>query len=419
MFLVSKSARITPVNLLLARRLFSNGKIMYSSNNTQNSPLKVFRETFKKEWTKSQELQDNIKTLQDASGKIGESDAYKKAREAFLKAQRGSTIVGKTLKKTSETMEDMAVKAWDSEIGKSTRKAAVETAKKLDESFEPVRQTKIYKDVSEVIDNGDSSMYGGFITKDERRIKREEALKTGERIRAVKSNEDAGTALVSTNIESKETVSQKMETFKEKTVVGRTMTQLKVKLWDDSENPFIMLLRKISGKFHNFFAETESGRVFTQFKLMDANFNSHSFTKHLREYVVPEILEAYIKGDEKVLKKWFSEAPFNVYAAQQKMFKEKQLFSDGRILDIRGVEIVSAKMLAPQDIPVLVVGCRAQEIQIYKKIKTGEIAAGGDSNIVMSSYAMVFTREAEQIDDDETEGWKILEFVRGGSRPFH
>lgn len=386
--------------------------------NNGRSPIQIFRDTFKKEWEKSQDLQDNIKTLQDASGRLGDSEAYKKAREAYLKAQKGSTIVGKTLKKTGETVEDLAVKAWDSDIGKTTRKAATETAKKIDETFEPVRQTKIYKDVSEVIDDGDSSMYGGFIGKDERRTKREQALATGKRIRAVKSNDEAGTSLVATNIEAKESFGKKVEDFKENTTVGRTIHGVKLKLWDESHNPLIVFLRKITNKIGGFFAETESSRVYTQFKLIDPTFTNIGFTKHLREYIVPEILEAYIKGDEKVLKKWFSEAPYNVYAAQQKIFREKKLFSDGRILDIRNVEIVSAKLLQPQDIPVLVVGCRAQEINLYKKIKTGEIAAGSESNILMSSYAMVFTRDPEQIDDDETEGWKILEFVRGGSRPF-
>jgi len=66
----------------------------------------------------------------------------------------------------------------------------------------------------------------------------------------------------------------------------------------------------------------------------------------------------------------------------------------------------------------LVISCRAQEINLYRKSKTGEIAAGSEDNILMSTYAMVFTRDPEQIDDDETEGWKILEFVRGGSRQF-
>lgn len=420
----------TTIGLLQLSSKLHTSKLLYEQNsnkhnqredtnaNDPRSPLSIFRETFKKEWQKSAELQDNIKALQDASGRLGESEAYKKAREAYLKAQKGSTIVGKTLKKTGEAMEDMAIKAWDSEIGKTTRKVAVKTAQKIDETLEPVRQTKIYKDVSEVIDDGSSSSYGGFITKEERREKRAKALATGQRVRAVKSNDEAGTALVATNIEAKESIGKKMEDFKEKTVVGRSLHNLKVKLWDESENPFIIFLRKITSKIGKFFAETESGRVYYQFKLMDPTFNSASFTKHLREYIVPEVLEAYVRGDEEVLKKWFSEAPFNVYAAQQKMFKEKAIFSEGRILDIRGVEIVSAKLLQPQDIPVLVVGCRVQEINVYKNIKTGEIAAGSEDNILMSSYAIVFTRDPEHIDDEETEGWKILEFVRGGSRQF-
>lgn len=384
----------------------------------QRSPIDIFRDTFKKEWKKSQELQDNIRTLQDASGRLGESEAYKKAREAYARAQKGSTIVGKTLKKTGETMETIATKAWESDIGKNTRKAATVAAKKIDESFEPVRQTKIYKDVSEVIDDGDSSRYGGFITKEQRRLKRERDLASGKRTRAVKSNEDAGTALVATNIEAKESFGKRVEDFKEKTLLGRAIQRLKSAFWDESGNPFIVFLRKITGKIGGFFAETEAARVLGQFKLMDSTFNNEGFTQHLRNYIIPEVLEAYVKGDQKILKKWFSEAPFNVYSAQQKVFRDQQLFADGRILDIRGVEIVSAKMLPPQDLPVLVVGCRAQEIHLYRKAKTGEVAAGHESNILMSSYAMVFTRDPEQIDDEETEGWKILEFVRGGSRQF-
>ncbi|SCW01162.1 LAFE_0D06458g1_1 [Lachancea fermentati] len=402
-------------NAVVRRYLSSTAK---ASQGNPKSPLQIFRETFKQEWQKSKELQDNIKALQDASGKIGESEAYKKAREAYVSAQKGSTILGKTLKRTGESVENIAMKAWESELGKSTRNAVNKTTQKIDESFEPVRQTKVYKDVSEVMDDGNSSRYGGFITKEERRLKREHDLVSGKRPKAVKSNEEAGTALVATNIEAKESFSKKVEDFREKTALGRQIHNFKVKIWDESENPLIVLLRTISNKIGGLFAETESARVMGQFKMMDSSFNTESFTKHLREYIVPEVLEAYVKGDEAVLKQWFSEAPFNVYAAQQKVFRDQELFADGRILDIRGVDIVSAKLLPPQDLPVLVVGCRAQEIHLYRKAKTGEIAAGTESNIVMSSYAMVFTRDPENVDDKETEGWKILEFVRGGSRQF-
>ncbi|CCE62604.1 hypothetical protein TPHA_0C04530 [Tetrapisispora phaffii CBS 4417] len=415
---MSRSILTKRTNLLLGHNVayFSTSTVL--RNGGGKTPIQIFRETFKKEWEKSQELQDNIKTLQDASGRLGQSEAYKKAKEAYVKAQQSSTIVSKTLKKTGETVEDLAKKTWDSEIGKSTRKVVSQGAKKIDESFEPVRQTQVYKEVSEVIDDGESSRYGGFISKEQRRKKREADLASGKRVRATKSNEEAGTAIVATNVESKESFGKKIDDFKEKTVVGKTMKSFKVRVWDENENPLIVVLRTISNKISGFFAETESSRVYSQFKLMDPTFSNAAFTKHLRDYIIPEVLEAYVKGDEVVLKKWFSEAPFNVYAAQQKELRKQQLFTDGRILDIRGVDIVSAKLLAPQDIPVLVVGCRAQELHLYRKVKTGELGAGDESNIMMSSYAMVFTRDPDNIDDDETEGWKILEFVRGGSRQF-
>ncbi|SCU97745.1 LADA_0H08020g1_1 [Lachancea dasiensis] len=404
-----------PRSFVIRRNL---SQTLVASQGNPRSPLQIFRETFKQEWKKSQELQDNIKALQDASGKLGESEAYKKAREAYIGAQKGSTIVGKTLKKTGDTVESIAARAWDSELGKSTRSAVNKTATKLDESFEPVRKTQVYKDVSEVMDSETSSRYGGFIGKEERRLKLEQDIASGKRPKAIRSNEEAGTALVATDIEAKESFGKKVDDFRENTMLGQKIHETKIKLWDESENPLIVLLRTISNKIGGLFAETESARVMGQFKVMDANFNSETFMNHLREYVIPEVLEAYIKGDEAVLKQWFSEAPYNVYAAQQKAFREQGLFADGRILDIRGVDIVSAKLLAPQDLPVLVVGCRAQEIHLYRKVKTGEVAAGTHSNILMSSYAMVFTRDPDNIEDKETEGWKILEFVRGGSRQF-
>ncbi|AET39435.1 protein translocase subunit TIM44 Ecym_4380 [Eremothecium cymbalariae DBVPG len=410
-----KQSRMSGIAKAVPARQFSTTGLSW---NGQKSPLQIFRETFKDEWKKSQELQDNIKALQDASGRLGESDAYKKAREAYLKAQRGSTVVGKTLKKTGETIENLTVKAWDSDIGKNTREVVSKTAQKLDESFEPVRHTRVYKDMSELIDDGESSRYGGFIAKETRRQKREHDLASGRRTHAVRSNDEAGTAMVATNKEGKESFGKKIQDFKEKTFIGRKLHESKVKLWDENENPLISMLRTISNKIGGLFAETESARVFAQFKLLDPTFNSEEFTKHLREYIIPEVLEAYVKGDEVVLKQWLSEAPYNVYAAQQKQFREQELFPDGRVLDIRGVEIVSAKLLPPQDVPALVVGCRVQEIHLYRKAKTGEIAAGHESNIMMSSYAMVLTRDPENVTDKETEGWKVLEFIRGGSRQF-
>ncbi|KAH3667817.1 hypothetical protein WICMUC_005217 [Wickerhamomyces mucosus] len=414
--LVRKAIKQSSKALVARRALHAT---FQPKNQPPKSPLGVFVDTFRKEWKKSQDLQDGIKALQDETGKIGESDAYKKAKEAYQKAQKSTTVLGKTIKDTGEVIEKVAIDVWDSEAGKYTRKVVERTATSVDKVIEPVRQTRIYKDVSEVLDDSSISKYGGFEEKEQRKLRREKELASGKRPKAVKSNEEAGNALVATDIAPEgESVSKKMEDFQTNTTVGRQLTDFKTKYWDESENPLIGGIRTVFEKVGGLFAETEHAQVIRLFKQIDPGFNSEDFTKQLREYIVPEILDAYVKGDEKTLKIWFSEAPYNVYAAQQKAIREKEVFSDSSIRDIRNVEIVNAKLL-PSNIPVLVVGCRASELLLYRKAKTNEIAEGDPSSVFQSSYAMVLTRFAEEVDNKETEGWKVLEFVRGGSRPQH
>ena len=58
------------------------------------SPFQVFVDTFKSELSKSRELQETVKALQDESGKIGDSEALRRAKEAYAKA-RVHCILGK------------------------------------------------------------------------------------------------------------------------------------------------------------------------------------------------------------------------------------------------------------------------------------------------------------------------------------
>ena len=51
------------------------------------SPFQVFVDTFKTELAKSKELQETVKALQDESGRIGDSEALRRAKEAYAKAR--------------------------------------------------------------------------------------------------------------------------------------------------------------------------------------------------------------------------------------------------------------------------------------------------------------------------------------------
>ncbi|KAK6464429.1 inner membrane translocase component [Scheffersomyces coipomensis] len=413
----------SPTSYLLQASLIRSFHISSSNfNSPPQSPLKVFFDTFKNEVKKSNELKDNIKALQDESGRVAESEAFKKAKEAYEKAQLGTTAAGKVIQKSAEAVGDVAVKAWDSPVGKGVRTTVRVSAEVADKAFEPVRQTQVYKDVSNVIDDGSSTAYGGFLTKEQRQQLRqkeiEEKLRNGTK-GPVRENEDAGSALIATEHKSTgPSMGEKWEDYKLKTPVGRGISYLQEK-WEESENGLISVIRTIVEKITGFFAETEQAKVVKQFRLMDPSFRITTFQKTLTNYIVPEVLDAYIKNDDKVLKDWFSEAPYNVWQANNKQFTQQGLFSDGRILDIRGVEVVTCKQLQPNDTPVIVVSCRAQEVHLYRKAKTGDIAAGTEDHIQLSTYAMVFTRIPEEFDNTTTDGWKIIEFARGGSRPFH
>lgn len=387
------------------------------------SPMEVFFQTFRSEVKKSSELKENIKALQDETGRVAESEAFKRAKEAYDRAQKGSSAAGKVAKQTAAAVGDVAHKAWESPVGRGVRTTVRTSAEAADKAFEPVRQTQVYKDIGEVIDDGLSSAYGGYLSKERREELRKKELQrrqaSGQAWRPTKENEEAGGELVATDIKpTGPSAGQRWEEFKLKNPVGRVVVMLRER-WDESENGLIALVRTVVEKVVGFFSETEQAKVVKQFRMMDPTFRVTEFTRTLTNYIVPELLEAYIKNDDKVLKQWLSEAPFNVWEANNKQFLQQGLFSDLRILDIRGVDIVTCKSLQPNDVPVVVVSCRAQEVHLYRKAKTGEVAAGTEDHIQMSTYAMVFTRLPEEMDNAVTEGWKVIEFARGGSRPFH
>lgn len=191
---------------------------------------------------------------------------------------------------------------------------------------------------------------------------------------------------------------QKLFTFKE--------------VYEESENPLISTARGISDRVAGFFAENETARVIKKFREIDPNFQMEEFLRELREYMLPEVLDAYVKGDIETLKVWLSDAQFSVYAALSKQYTTAGLKSDGRILDIRGVDVSHARLLDPGDIPVFVVTCRAQEVHVYRNLKTNELAAGMEDKVQLVTYAIGLTRIPDEVNNPETWGWRLIELQK-------
>jgi import inner membrane translocase subunit TIM44 len=182
--------------------------------------------------------------------------------------------------------------------------------------------------------------------------------------------------------------------------------------YNESENPLISTARSISDRVAGFFAENETARVIKKFREMDPSFQLEPFLREMREYILPEVLDAYVKGDVETLKLWLSDAQFSVYSALAQQYTTLGMKSDGRILDIRGVDIANARMLDPGDIPVFVITCRTQEVHVYRNAKTNELAAGMEDRVQLVTYAIGVTRIPEDVNNPETRGWRMIELQK-------
>ena len=78
--------------------------------------------------------------------------------------------------------------------------------------------------------------------------------------------------------------------------------------YQESENPVVSSMRSVTSTVASWFDENETARVLRSMKLLDPSFSMESFERELREYIVPEVVDAYLSADNDALKSWCSEA---------------------------------------------------------------------------------------------------------------
>lgn len=100
--------------------------------------------------------------------------------------------------------------------------------------------------------------------------------------------------------------------IKETNPVFRKLSDLKEK-YDESENPVIASLRSVTQTVGSWFDETENAQVQKMMKNIDSTFNMEHFERELREYIVPEVIDAYLTADQEALKAWCGEAVSCLY----------------------------------------------------------------------------------------------------------
>merc|ERR1711939_1186856 len=411
-----------------------------SSGSPGRSPFAVFVDVLKEELQKSRELQDNVKQLQGEAGQVMDSEAMKRAKAVYERARLTASIkenprlraaaeaLQKGGGKVNDAVAEAVAKVEESTLYRGSKEAINRAGKAVYDASEPIRDTEAYKvvaaSVSEALEDvGSNTRYGGFIEKEARRKRREA------RLRALGRDGMAKRVRVPENLEAGENIVLHKDASSEAT---SSSTPLRSRLpkplaealanfgetYRESDNAFISMSRGVTNGLHRFFVEeNETARVVRWMKTLDPDFQMESFLRELREYIVPEIVDAYTSADIKVLKEWTSEATYNVLTATIQPYIQKGLISDSRVLDIRGVDIQAVKVLE-NDVNVFIVSFRTQEIINFRDPKTGEIVVGDENKIEQCGYVAVMTRIEEELDNEETGGWKVIDMGRRSQAAF-
>ncbi|KAF4610471.1 hypothetical protein D9613_007013 [Agrocybe pediades] len=444
--LVARSA--TRRNVLLTRQTmqFAPNRIasvsqnagFHSSSRQQNempkSPFQTFVDVLKDELRKSRELQESVKQLQGDVDKLQDSEAMKRARAAYERARLTSSIkenprlraAAEELKKTGVKVGDAVSEALktmeESEVMRAISRASSAVSSAVEKSTEPIRKTAAYKTLAETVidalDDSGSAKHAGFEEKESRRRRRQKRLEKAGRAsglgpQRVVANPEAGEAVVLHKDSPRQEAWNRM---KEENPVLRKFVALR-QAYDESENPVVSSMRSVTETIGSWFDENETAQVMRLMKMMDPTFNRESFERELREYIVPEVVDAYLSADQESLKQWCGEATYNVLWATMEHFLKQGLISDSKVLDIRQVDVSDAKILE-NDVPIFLITFATQEMLLFRNAKTGEIAVGAEDKVEQCTYVAAVTRVAEELDNELTGGWKVVEMARRSARAY-
>lgn len=160
------------------------------------SPWQVFTDTLRSEFKASKEWNEGTKAIASSAQDFTQNETLKRARAGYDAASGAATSsASRALKGTGSAIGKSAAWTWDTLPVKGLRKGASATGRGMEKMTRPLRETEAFKSMSDVIDDGSSSRYGGWAEKEERRRKREtreirEAAQTGRPRRQEKMEED-------------------------------------------------------------------------------------------------------------------------------------------------------------------------------------------------------------------------------------
>jgi len=187
---------------------------------------------------------------------------------------------------------------------------------------------------------------------------------------------------------------------------------------------------KLSDMFGSVFTRTELSETLTEICKMDPNFEKEQFLKDCEQDIIPNILEAIVRGDLEILEDWCYEAPFNILATplrqakqmgylmhSQVLGKEKALYKALYLIacltDIDSINLFTGKMM--EQGPVLVLTFNSQQV-ICVKDREGKVIEGSEDKVMRITYVWALCRDQTELDP--RAAWRLLDLSASSQEQF-
>ncbi|XP_044010291.1 mitochondrial import inner membrane translocase subunit TIM44-like [Aphidius gifuensis] len=397
----------------------------YSNQARRPNFISQFSDNMKQEMQKNKEMKESLKKIREETEKLEQSDALKSARQKFhtveSETSKSSDVLKEKLDTLKEKVQGVIDEAGKTELGKKaddSTKTAMDTASTIiNEKTQSFSKTNGYKKISSMaevilnkIDN-DHYLRGRVYTPLKKLRKRKEIIEADEKIYEV-NNDAAGVEL---HKDSK--FYKQWEDFKNNNPYVNKMLDWKIK-YDTSENLLIHVSRLITDDVKNvmggLFGDSELSKTLTEIRKTNPSFDRTQFLHDCRADIIPNILEAMMRGELEILKDWCHESSYHTIA--QPLLKAKKLGYklDNKILDIDNVDLLSGKVMEEHG-PVLTICFESQQIICIRDAENNVIK-GDPDEIISVNHKWVLSHDNSEINPKAA--WRLLEFKSSSDSSF-
>ncbi|CAG5132778.1 unnamed protein product [Candidula unifasciata] len=376
-------------------------------------------DNIKQEMKKSKEMKESIAKFKEETQKLEESEALKQARKKFESIEeetlKGSTALKKKLDDIKEKVSETVEEAQKTEIIKKGIETATRAAETIQKSGQAIGQSDAFKHISQGVRSAKEE-FDEITLSRARHYKTPVVLQKRSELSAKpKDNKDVAADEYSTGVvlHKDSRFYQSWQNFKDNNPYVNKLFDLKVK-YDESDNVMIRATRfftdKVGQVFGGMFTKTEMSEVLTEICKIDPNFNKEAFIRLCEKEIIPNILEAMVRGDLEVLKDWCYEAPYNALAHPIENAKKAGYYFDSKVLDISHADVIAGKIM--EQGPVLVINFNSQQIMVVRDAK-GKVVEGDPDKILRILYVWALCRDQEELNP--RAAWKLMDISASSS----